>query len=253
MKNVIRFVLVCLVGAVGVRAFAEESAGMAKEGKLLFEDDFSGGKLEPKWRPGKGWFKIEDGVARATENPDDHHGAYFKAKFPYKDAVAEFSFKFDGSPRFNFTMDDNAYKGSHAGHVCHVTFAPEQVRLADTKLGGMRNDVYEKMQDPKTTPQQKKQIQESIKDKQAAFKVKLDPAAWHKARVEVVGDEMLVSVDGIVVGYLKSEGINHATKNLLGFTVSGKSTLIDNVKVWEATASPTWAEKKGSVVAAIGK
>ena len=65
-------------------------------------------------------------------------------------------------------------------------------------------------------------------------------ASMHQARVEVIGDEMLMSIDGKPAGYLKSEGLNHPTKNMLGFEISGKSIQLDNVKAWEATASPAW-------------
>jgi hypothetical protein len=253
MNSLIRVAVVCFVAVLSANAFAGDGPLMGKPGKMLFEDDFSAGKFGPMWKVGKGFWTFEDGKLRAAENPDDHHGAYSKADFPYKDIVTEFSFKFDGSPNFNFTMDDHQYKGSHAGHICRVQFSPKQVQFGDSKFGGMRNEIHDKMQDPKTTAEEKKAIQASIKDKTANFKTTIDPAKWHEARVEIVGDEMLVSVDGKPVGYHKSEGYDHPTKNLLGFTVSGKSTLIDNFKVWEATAAPDWAAHKAEVVGGLGK
>ncbi len=232
-------------------AFAEETALLAKPGKLLFEDDFSRADLAPKWKVGMGFFTIENGVVRGAENPADHHGGFAKANFPFKDVVAEFSFKFDGATSFNFTMDDNTYKGSHAGHICRVSVYPAMVQLYDVKFGTMKTDVYEKLHDPGTSAEEKKRVQESIKDKSAKFKVALDPAAWHAARVAVVGEEMLVSIDEKVVGYFKSEGIAHPTKNLLGFTVLGKSLLLKNVKVWEAEVSADWAGRRQSVLSSV--
>src|SRR5207302_420046 len=111
----------------------------------------------------------------------------------------------------------------------------------------------EKLHSPNTTAAEKKEVQSGIKDKSATFKTPIDPAAWHKARVEIVADEMLVSIDGKVVGYLKSEGIAHPTKNLLGFTILGKSALIDNIRVWDATVSADWPGRKAEVLAGIGK
>jgi hypothetical protein len=107
------------------------------------------------------------------------------------------------------------------------------------------------MKDPATTPEEKKQIQASIKDKSASFKIEIDPAKMHQARVEVVGDEMLMSIDGKPVGYLKSEGINHPTKNMLGFEIGGKSIQLDNVKAWAATASPEWVGQRAAVLQAM--
>ncbi|QOV91109.1 hypothetical protein [Humisphaera borealis] len=249
---------ILLAAAFGSLAFcglanADQKPAMAVPGKVLFEDDFSRSELPPKWKLGKGFFAINDGVVTVTENPADNHGAYFKAPFAYKDIVAEFAFKFDGAKSFNFGVDDLSYKGSHAGHICRVVVTPTQVNLGDSKNGSMKNEVYEKMKDPKTTPEEKKKINESIKPLTSIYKVKLDTAVWHKMRVEIVGDEMLATIDGAPVGYLKAPGVAHETKALMGFTVTGKSTLLDNVKVWEATASPEWAMNKDAVLAAMKK
>lgn len=260
MKNLTLVTLACLVPPFAPsRAPAADGAAavdkpvLGTPGKVLLEDDFARGEMAPKWRVGLGWFTIKDGVVTATENPADKHGAYAKARFPYRDVVAEFSFKLDGSRSFNFVVDDNTYKGAHAGHICRVMISAAQVQLGDSKFGTMRKDVYAKMKDPATTDQEKKAVRESIKDKVATFKVAIDPAAWHRARVEIVGDEMLVSLNGRPVGYLRSEGLAHPTKNMLGFTVLGKSTLLDDVKVWGATANPDWAARRDAVVAAIRK
>jgi hypothetical protein len=248
----IRATCVCVIALFAARAFAaDEQPLLARPGKLLFEDDFSRGEIGPKWKVGMGFFNIENGVLRGAENPADKHGGFAKTRFEFKDVVAEFSFKFDGSTSFNFTMDDSSYKASHAGHICRVSVYPTQIYLGDMKFGAMKNEVYAKLHDPNTTPAEKKEVQASIKDKSATFKMAIDPAAWHQARVEIVGDEMLVSIDGKTAGYLKSEGIGHPSKNLLGFTILGTSTLLDNVKVWEATASPEWATRRADVVAAI--
>ncbi len=131
---------------------------------------------------------------------------------------------------------------------------PTEVQLADAKLGRMKNEIFAKLYgDATTTPAEKQQILASIKDKYASFKIVLDLTKWHQARVGVVGDEMLVSIDGKPAGYLKSEGLNHPTKNMVGFTVRGKSIQLDNLRVWEATASPEWSSHRAEVLAAIGK
>jgi len=182
---------------------AERQSILGKPGKVLFEDDFSRAQMPPKWRLGKGYWEIHEGIGTAAENPDDHHGAYAYAepRFPYKDIVAEFSFKFDGSTNCHFMMEDSNYKGSHAGHIIRATITPTSAQLADSKFGSMKNEIFEKMKDPQTTADEKKEIQASIKNRVAAFKVALDVDKWHQARVEVVGDEMLLSIDNRPVGY----------------------------------------------------
>jgi hypothetical protein len=150
-------------------------------------------------------------------------------------------------------MEDSNYKAAHAGHIIRATITPTSANLADSKFGSMKNEIFEKMKDPQTTPEQKKQIQASIKDKSASFKIALDLDKWHEARVEVVGDEMLLSIDNQPAAYLKSEGVDHPTKNMVGFTIGGKSTQLDNVKVWEATARADWSKNRSAIEAALRK
>lgn len=234
---------------------AEKLPILAKAGKLLFEDDFSRGAMPPKWRLGKGFWEVRNNVVVSAENPEDHHGAYAYAepRFLYKDIVAEFSFKFDGSTGCHLMMEDSNYKEAHAGHIIRATITPASTQLADSKFGGMKNDIYEKNKNPNTSPEEKKQIQESIKDKSASFKIALDTEKWHQARVEIVGDEMLISIDNQPVGYLKSEGVNHPTKNMIGFTVANKSMQLDNLKVWDATARADWPKNRADIQAVLKK
>jgi hypothetical protein len=231
------------------------TTGMAVPGKSLFDDDFARSDMAPKWKVGKGFFEVKDGQVSIAENPDDKHGAYayVQPKFQFKDVVVEYSAKLDGSRACHLMINDSAYKEAHAGHILRATLMPGKVDLADYKFGAMKNEIFDKMKDPTTPDDEKKKLRESIKDKGAAFKVEADLAQWHKIRVEIVGDEMLMSIDGKPAGYLKSQGLDHATKNAIGFEVGGKSSLIKEMKVWEATASPDWAAKRDTVIAALKK
>lgn len=236
-----------------VVAFAQSGPGAP--GKVLFEDDFSRAELAPKWKVGKGFFEVKDGVVTVSENPDDKHGAYAYVRpvFTFKDIVVEYSAKLEGSRSCNLMINDTTYKEAHAGHICRAAILPGRVDLADQKFGNMKNDYYEKMKDPKTTDDEKKKLRESIKDKGAGFKVEADLSQWHKIRVEIVGDEMLMSIDGKPAGYLKSAGLDHPAKNSIGFEVGGKSSLIKGMKIWEAAPTPDWAARRDAVVAALKK
>lgn len=256
MKHVIRLALVCLAVAFGMQSQATDKGPLlAQPGKPLFEDNFARSEMAPKWRVGKGFFTVKDGVVSIAENPDDKHGAYAYVTpgFLYKDIVAEFSVKLDGARTCSLMVNDSKYKESHAGHILKATIAAGKVNVADWKFGAMKNDIYEKMKDTSTSADEKKKLRESIKDKSADFKVDEDFVKWHVVRVEIVGDEMLVSIDGRPAAYLKSEGINHATKNAIGFEVGGKSVLVKDMKVWEATASNDWSARRGSVIASLEK
>jgi hypothetical protein len=230
-------------------------AGPAAPGKLLFEDDFARADLAPKWRVGKGFFEVKEGAVQVSENPADKHGAYayVQPKFQFKDVVVEYSAKLEGSRACHLMVNDSAYKEAHAGHILRATLLPGKVDLADYKFGAMKNEYFDKMKDPKTTDEEKKKLRESIKDRGASFKVEADLAQWHLIRVEIVGDEMLLSIDGKPAGYLKSEGLDHATKNAIGFEVGGKSSSIKAMKIWEASASPGWAARRDAFVAALKK
>ena len=256
MNTLLRSTLLGLLAVTAIQAVAADNApALVKPGKVLFEDDFSRTEMKPKWKVGKGYWTIADGVVTGIENLDDHHGAYayIDPNIGYKDVVAEFSFKLDGAKSLTLNMRDSAYKGSHAGHVLRATVTPTQVQLVDMKMGGMKNEYYEKTSDPKATPAEKKAINDKIKDKSASFKITLDQPTWHQARVEVAGDEIIMLVDGKVAGYLKSEGIDHATKNMLGFTVNGKSAQIKNAKFCEGTPATDWSAHRDEVVAGLKK
>jgi hypothetical protein len=251
----IRMSLLCVVAWAGSMAGAAAQAGPATPGKLLFEDDFARAELAPKWKVGKGIFEIKDGAVTVSENPDDKHGAYAYVKpgFLFKDIVAEYSAKLEGSRACHLMINDSNYKDAHAGHILRASLMPGKVDLADYKYGSMKNEIFDKMKDPATTDEEKKKLRESIKDKSAVFKVDADLAQWHVIRVEIVGDEMLVSIDGKPAGYLKSHGLDHATKNAIGFEVGGKSSCLKAMKVWEAAAAPDWSARRDAFVAALRK
>lgn len=229
--------------------------GLATNGKLLFEDDFSRPDLAPKWKPGKGFFEVKDGAVTISENPDDKHGAYayVQPKFQFKDIAVEYSAKLDGSRACHLMVNDSNYKEAHAGHILRATILPGKVDLADYKFGAMKNEIFDKMKDAKTTDEEKKKLRDSIKDKSAGFKTEADLAQWHLIRVEIVGEEMLLSIDGKPAGYLKSQGLDHATKNSIGFEVGGKSSCIKGMKIWEASATTDWASRRDALVASLKK
>jgi hypothetical protein len=257
MKYAMPFALVCIVTTFVLKPAlaASDAPALATQGKQLFEDKFDRDDMKPKWRVGKGFFAIKDGVVSIAENPEDKHGAYayVTPNFVFKDIVAEFSVKLDGARSCSLMVNDNKYKGSHAGHILKATVSAGKVNVADWKFGLMQNDIFDKIKNPATTADEKKTLRESIKDKSADFKTDVDFSVWHVVRVEIVGSEMLVSIDGKPAAYLKSEGIDHPTKNAIGFEVGGKSVDVKDMKVWEATPSSDWAAHRDAVIAAIGK
>lgn len=224
------FLTILLFPAAVSNTTAEDliPASLATRGEVLLSDDFQREELGD-WKQIIPGFKVQDGVLVGTQD-SDAHGSVGRIYVPMKDVVVSFRFKLAGSPRFNLVFDDKNYKGSHAGHICRVAVAKKQIRLGDDKEGIMRNDIFKLKRDPKTKPEADK----LLKGRGSNVKVSLESNQWYTMEVQIVGDEMRVSLDGKAVGYLKSPGLSHAAKQSLHFTVSGKATHFDDVRIWKA-------------------
>lgn len=142
-----------------------------------------------------------------------------------------FRFKLAGSPRFNVVFDDKNHKGSHAGHIVRVAYAQRQIRLGDDKEGIMRNDIFKMRRNPET----KEAADRLLVGRGSNVRATLEQDRWYSTTIEIVGDEMRVTLDGIAIGYLKSPGLAHPTKQSVHFTVSDNATHFDDVKIWAAS------------------
>jgi len=201
---------------------------LAGKGKQLFADDFTRAELGA-WRSSIPTFAVADGVLKGSQTRADH-GAVSRVKVGFKDAIIECRFRFEGATSFNVVFDDKAHKGSHAGHICRVAVAPRQIRLGDDKEGVMRNDIFEMRKDPK----RKVEADKLLVGRSQAVPVKLEQRRWYRLSIEIVGEQMRVSLDDKPIGYLQSPGIGHETKAEFGFTVSGKDAHFDDVRVFAA-------------------
>lgn len=229
------FALISLA-AIAIASGGEiPNQAIAKKGKLLLSDDFSDGVVgegrgtEGRWMALIPGFRIEDGVLVAWQAKDDH-GAVGRTYLPMKDVIVEFRFRLEGTKNFNVVFDDQGYKGSHAGHICRIAFAPTQIRLGDDKEGIMRNDIFAMRRDPAT----KEKAEELLEGRGYTAKVPVEQDRWYSVGIEVLGAEMRVSLDGVPVGYLKSPGIGHPTKTSFHFTVNGERAIFDDIGIWEA-------------------
>ena len=207
---------------------ADLSDPLASKGDLIFSDDFERNSLG-SWKVIIPGFTVSDGVLVATQDREDH-GSVGRVYLPMKNVIMSFRFKFAGSPRFNVVFDDKNHKGSHAGHICRVAYAARQVRLGDDKEGIMRNDIFKMRRDPK----RKAEAEELLKGRGATAKVNLQQDRWYVSTIEIQGDQMRVTLNGKPLAVLKSPGLTHPTKESVHFTVSGKATHFDDVKIWNA-------------------
>lgn len=208
---------------------------IALPGELLLSSDFSDGTVGEGREGPEDWlalipgFSIEGGVLKAWQAKDDH-GAVGRTYLPMKDVIVEFRFRLEGTKNFNVVFDDQQYKGSHAGHIVRVAFAPTQIRLGDDKEGIMKNGIFEMRRDPA----RKAEAEELLEGRGATVKMPIDQARWYSVRIELIGDEMRLSLNEKPVGYLKSPGLAHESKSSFHFTVNGDHALFDDVSIWEA-------------------
>lgn len=200
----------------------------AQKGELLFSDDFERSDLG-EWKTVIPTFAVQNGVLRGWQTRDDH-GAVGRVYRPMKDVVVEFKFMLDGSTGFNAVFDDNNHKGSHAGHICRVAFAPKQIRIGDDKEGVMRHDIFEMRKDPA----KKNEAEKLLAGRSSAVNRTVEPKKWHTVRIELLGDVLRVTMDEEPAGELKSPGIAHETKQSFHFTVNGPGVLFDEVRIWTA-------------------
>jgi len=203
-------------------------APSAQKGELIFSDDFERAELG-EWKSLIPTFTVEGGTLKGVQTRDDH-GAVGRVYRPMKDVVVEFRFMLEGSTGFNAVFDDQKFKGSHAGHICRVAFSPKQVRLGDDKEGVMRNDVFEMRKDPV----RKAEAEKLLKGRSSSAPTDIRQKTWHRVGIEVVGDQMKVTVDGKPAGSLKSPGIAHETKTSFHFAVNGPGVRFDDVRIWKA-------------------
>jgi hypothetical protein len=79
--------------------------------------------------------------------------------------------------------------------------------------------------------------------KLATKEAQLADGQWHTLLVEIVGGQMLATLDGKVTAFGEHAGLDTDKKDF-GFTVAGSSLLVDDVRVWEATAKKGFDKQK---------
>ena len=212
-------------------------------GQLIFSDDFARTASQEKTdEPGNGWATNSKARAKGNKQVDLRDGAmyiFLSAEADHAVSVqhaAEFT---DGAVALRFKLEDArdslgldfadlSRKDVHAGHLFAARVAPKQVLLQDLATGGMRLDI----QTARTAKQKLTADQQQAlvgKDKKIPAALALN--VWHDLLVKITGDELAVTVDGKLLGTLKSPGIAHPTKRLLRLAVP-RNAVVDDVKIW---------------------
>lgn len=222
--------LACLIGVVfGLLPGAARA--QAEKDRLALSDDFSTNRFGTAWTERIESAGVEEGVLFGRQTTTAH-GSVASAKLDLPDGnlICECRVQLERNVTLAFSFDDMKHPGSIAGHIARVTLEPQLVKLHDDKEGSMnrRLAALRKSDDAAA----KAGAEAEIKRHTQMVPMKLETQRWYALGVEIVGDEMRVTLDGKPVGFLKSAGLAHAQKPDLKISVSGKQALVDDLRVW---------------------
>jgi len=198
---------------------ADPATQLAERGKLLFSDDFN--QLNTKaWRIAKGKWEIAEGALHGAEIPADKHGGVLRHPLSFTDAIIQYDIRLDGAKTSTLSINDAKE------HVARVLVSP-------TGFAAQKDDHDHDGPDTAI----------SFGRKAAPFKA----GEWHTVVAELLGDTLVATVDGAnpIAGSHASLAVPKAN---FGFTVTGESVSLRNVRVWEATAKPDAAQIKQKLV-----
>lgn len=218
-------------GDGGVDSLANSVPGpLAKRGKLLVSDTFERKELAP-WKEIIANFAVDNGELVQTPGRKDH-GSVARLEVPMKDVIINFRFLMSDAKGFSACFNDRSFKGSHVGHICRVSFRGKSAVLSDGKEGVFNKKIRAMKKDPA----QKELRNQMLKGRKKTVKFNFKTKQWYEATIEVVNDEMRLSIDGKAIGYLKSPGFAHPTKQNFSLTGNGEMNRYDDLKIWEAAA-----------------
>lgn len=204
------------------------TAPLASKGALLFSDDFANPQIGKNWREQWPALSIVEGRLNISQAKPEH-SAVGLVPVGQKDFIIEFKFKLGGSSSINAVCNDKDFKEGHGGHICRVSLSPRQIFLADDK-----ERLSREIEALKKDAVQKAEVAKRIAGRSASVPMALDPTHWYQLTLEIVNDELRVSLEGKPVGYLRSSGINHPMKSDFYFAVSGQDAQFDDMRIWAA-------------------
>ncbi len=205
--------------------------------EVMFEDDFSGDSFGEKWGHYKSESVIQDGVMVGKTVDIKVHAGCDSVRFEGRqdmEVAVKFNFAGEEAERFNVWFDDKDYEGSHAGHICSISFSPKGGSISDAKTGNFKNEIYEKRKSSEGIDDETKKMLES---KTTRFELDLDREKWYELLIRTKGNEIVVKIDGKIVGEFESEGVGHPTKSLVSLTTNVNDVHYDEFAVKAAPPS----------------
>ncbi len=181
---------------------------------LAVNEAFDGAALGEAWHVNTGEWKVEDGVLKAREIPEDKHSAAARRSVMTGNAVYEFRFRLTGEGKgFHFGFDPAPGELDKKGHLFSVMVSP-----TDWKV--MKHvDKAKPKEDPNEILAQQK--------------TEFVRGEWYSLRVTTWETHVTAAIDG-----KETFKVSHPTfgvkKPTLVFRCLGDGMEVDDIKVWTA-------------------
>jgi hypothetical protein len=202
---------------------------MGLKGPLLWEEAFTNGAYSKEWNKYKGNYVVEKDQLKVAEVAGDGHLPTMTRNFKESNVIIQFAFKFEGAKWLGMQLDD-ATNDAKKEHVAQLTIQPDGFRIE--KMTGFGPTTKNMVLDQK--------------------KVKFDPGTWHTMVWEIVGDEMVATVDDVTMAIAKADGMT-LVRSRVQLVSSGEWAWYGDIKVWKAEPDPKWAKKRPALVEAAKK
>ena len=221
ISNTIRILSAAALAAIASPT-AQAGAGvegplLAIPGKVIYENSLASAPAAP-WKIAKGTWEAVDGALKGSEKAEDKHPGVLRMAGAVADnLVIQYEFRFtEGAKGSTFSIN------GPKGHLCRALMTPATftVQKDDSDHEGPDKAVV---------------FSRQAADLKAG-------AVWHKVSIEIIGKTMLGKCDD-VVAWGENDAIAGKKANI-GFTVSGQSVEVRNLKISEASANPAWGEVK---------
>ncbi|HZE98474.1 MAG TPA: hypothetical protein VE981_15685 [Planctomycetota bacterium] len=202
---------------------ADPKVRMCIRGPLLWEETFAGGAWNKEWNKYKGNYVVEKDQLKVAEQAGDGHLPTMTRNFKESNVVIQFAFKFEGAKWLGVQLDD-ATNDAKKEHVAQLTIQPDSFRIE--KMTGFAGTTKNTVVDQK--------------------KMKFEPGSWHTIVWEIVGDEMVATVDDKDVIMAKVDGMT-LVRSRLQLVSSGDWAWYDEIRVWKGEVDPKWPKKRDAL------
>jgi hypothetical protein len=226
MRKIVRLGLfLALFFPLGARAqdkkkLAEPKVWMCLRGPLLWEETFAGGAYSKEWSLYKGKYVVEKNQLKVAEVSTDGHLPTMTRNFKDSNVILQFAFKFEGAKWLGMQLDD-ATNDARKEHVAQLTIQPDGFRIE--KMTGFGPTTKNMVVDQR--------------------KMKFEAGTWHTMVWEILGDEMVATVDDTEMALAKADGMT-LVRSRVQLVSSGEWAWYDKIRVFKAEPDPKWPKKR---------